>query len=461
MAPDAQILAMKVFDDAATGAMEYTIISALEDAARLGADVINLSLGSDNGFAQDDTAAREVYNRLSETGVLFMVSAGNSYYSSYYSNYGDYGLADNPEISMIASPAAYDGTLSVASVNSTVSSAPYLNWTDAQGAVHDVAYDDPNTAGAFRSKFAAEGALPINIIPVDGYGAYGTYVEGFLSLSQGELSEAPTLCLPMLAFYGDWSKDPIYDNALRIDEVSEGGSYEDLESTWGTTFIGYYDGYSFQNLGQNVFDSNSATTQTRYYQENITISPTGIMLKINDYSLHQLREAKLVVVEVTDKETGELYFRDFSTYQFKDYYYSSVGSAVPSSQQYFIEQEWDGTDLEGNVLPSNTQCVMTITAYGEGEYPMVMNENVGYRVTDFEAVVKGEAVPTFNDHPMDMTGDGQIRVSDVARIYAHVRRVGELTGYLFQVGDVDGNGELTVADVSRIYAHTRKTAFLF
>lgn len=174
-AADAQILAMKVFDDVATGAMEYCIISPLEDAARLGADVVNLSLGSDNGFAQDDTAAADCYARLTEAGVVFVISAGNSYYSSMLSNYGDYGLAENPEISMIAAPSVYPGNLSVASVNNTVSSAPYLNWTDAEGQIHDVAYNDPNAGSAFRSKFSVDGSLPVNIIPVDGAGTYSDY----------------------------------------------------------------------------------------------------------------------------------------------------------------------------------------------------------------------------------------------------------------------------------------------
>ena len=56
VAPDAQILAMKVFPDEDGGATEAAIINALEDTAVLGADVVNLSLGSDNGFANDDSA---------------------------------------------------------------------------------------------------------------------------------------------------------------------------------------------------------------------------------------------------------------------------------------------------------------------------------------------------------------------------------------------------------------------
>ncbi len=47
---------MKVFPDEDGGATEAAIINALEDTAVLGADVVNLSLGSDNGFANDDSA---------------------------------------------------------------------------------------------------------------------------------------------------------------------------------------------------------------------------------------------------------------------------------------------------------------------------------------------------------------------------------------------------------------------
>ena len=70
VAPDAQILAMKVFPDADGGATEASILNALEDTAVLGADVVNLSLGSDNGFADDGSAASAVYKRLNDAGIL-------------------------------------------------------------------------------------------------------------------------------------------------------------------------------------------------------------------------------------------------------------------------------------------------------------------------------------------------------------------------------------------------------
>ena len=83
IAPDAQIMMMKVFPDEDGGAQQSVTLNALEDALKLGADVINLSLGSDNGFADDDTMQNELYARIEEAGIVLMTSAGNS--SSYSS----------------------------------------------------------------------------------------------------------------------------------------------------------------------------------------------------------------------------------------------------------------------------------------------------------------------------------------------------------------------------------------
>lgn len=180
VAPDAQILAMKVFqDDTGSGAGETAIINALEDAAKLGADVVNLSLGSDNGYAEDDTAANEAYGKLRDAGILLMTSAGNSAYSSANSNYGDYTLASNPEISMMSSPAVYNSNLSIASINSTVDVQSYFTWTDADGTEHKVPFLDP-TGIAMKYKFAGQDA--VSVIPVDGTGTYDDYYDaGFRS----------------------------------------------------------------------------------------------------------------------------------------------------------------------------------------------------------------------------------------------------------------------------------------
>ena len=771
IAPDAQILAMKVFDDYGSSGSETAILCALEDAAVLGADVVNLSLGSDNGFAVEDTAAYYAYASMRESGILFMISAGNSGYSSVYNNYGDNNLSSNPETSMVSTPSTYGSAMSIASMDNVIAAESILKWTDTDGTVTEAAFADPFDV-AMKNMFAGEN---VAIIPVDGYGtqsdyynagfrsyygysdkgvtgialvkrggglsfeekinnatnftwsyynsavgyyvtecpvkaviiydedpnateliymsvdsalltscfisgkdgadlyeaakaaiaegkqvtltvqkednivsndtgnqlssftswgaapglelkpditapggniwsavldqsykpadssgvysdyvgsygmmsgtsmaaphmtgitalvkqyakealeltgeqaadlteqllvstavpmsyngvyyspraqgaglvnagaavstpAYitvegqnvgklelkddpektgeytltfqvnnltgsaltysgtvyvlrpdtntdesgntymldsdvlvkevpvenitvpangtvsvsvtvtltdgekaeldklfpnGTYIEGFVVLSAGNGTD-PQIGLPFLAFYGDWTSAPIFDSATWMDEDIEWtpateeteGSWN-KDTTWGVSIMGYFDGYAFYNLGQNPFDSAAYDTQTKYLEENITVSPTGLFKSINDATLYQLRDSKLMVVEVRDKETGKLYYSDVAAYLTKTVYNYSYGVPLPWSAYYFTETYWDGTDLEGNVLPSGTECVYTITAYGDGEYPTAVDED-GYVYTDFYAVTPGENEPSFNGHAMDKTGD--------------------------------------------------------
>ena len=773
VAPDAQILAMKVFDDYGSGAPEYAILSALEDAALLGADVMNLSYGSTSGFSFEDTLVCEAYHRLNASGILFMTAAGNDGPSSQYNNRGDWNLSSDPDTSMMGAPAAFSSNLAVGSVDNLVATIPRLQWFDTDGTMHKATYVDPfdvamkmtlgtgvynvisvpgygsvedyqaagfndnyygygdkgeigialvkrggtnedgsamtfadkiynasrftyttweynPTTGDYEavtelfikaviiydadpesdelifmsisdaamtsafisgrdgnamaaaaeaamengtyvtltvpqfdelidnptagqvSSFSSWGATPtlslkpeivapggniwssifddnyvatpgrhddytgsygmlsgtsmatphmtgitalvmqylmtahgltseeaaaladnvmvstatplvdtdgvlyspraqgaglVNVsaalttpayISVEGHnvgkiellddpekkGEYtlsfqvvnmsdnaltydvtvtvlvpgttegedgnlfmlnsdvtlmelsagtvtveanstttftttvtltaqqkaqldslfpnGTFVEGFIALT---CEDAPQIGLPFMGFYGDWTAAPIFDENTWMSETEEGQHFWELDSTWGVSILGYFDGYSFRNLGQNPFDPVSGTEQWLYHEENITIAPYGIFLGVNDIELYQLRNAKLIVIEVRDTETGELYYRDFTTYQYKTYYDYNVGAPVPWSLRYFTKTAWDGTDLEGNVLPSGTDCTYTITAYGDGEYPMIFDEASGMEYTDFQSVAEGEVLPTFNGHAMDMTGD--------------------------------------------------------
>ncbi len=49
IAPEAQVMFMRVFANDVMGSAESLFIKAIEDAVALGADVINLSLGTANG----------------------------------------------------------------------------------------------------------------------------------------------------------------------------------------------------------------------------------------------------------------------------------------------------------------------------------------------------------------------------------------------------------------------------
>ena len=139
VAPDAQFLIMKVFDDAGTGAYDNDILAALDDAVKLGADAINMSLGTTAGFSKASTKAMNaVYQRVKDAGVSLLCAAGNDYSSTYKGASGnDLPYTTNPDNGTVGSPSTYEAALSVASVNNTRSTLPYF----LLGSM-PIAYDD-------------------------------------------------------------------------------------------------------------------------------------------------------------------------------------------------------------------------------------------------------------------------------------------------------------------------------
>lgn len=140
VAPDAQLMIMKIFGDDGSGAYDSDIIAALEDAVVLGADAVNMSLGMTAGFSEAAAAkTREVYQRVKNAGISLMCAAGNEYSSSYKSAGGtDLPLASNPDNGAVASPSTYGAALSVASMNNMKATAPYLLVGDRK-----IRYSDP------------------------------------------------------------------------------------------------------------------------------------------------------------------------------------------------------------------------------------------------------------------------------------------------------------------------------
>ena len=288
----------------------------------------------------------------------------------------------------------------------------------------------------------------------------GTYVEGFVTLTaEGE----PAIGLPVLAFYGDWTAAPIFDRSVWYETPADGEDLFNNPYTLGNTFVGDVSMSGYINLGQNAFDPMFGE-QCLYHTENFAISPNGdgVLDGITDFVLYQLRDAKLVVVEVHDAETGELYYRDYAAWQFKSLYYPAYGFAIPASQFYFTNTAWKGTDLTGSTLPSGTRCEMTITAWGDGDYgDKVYVEEAGRMVTDFDAVAEGRIVPTFNGHEMDLTGDVlrfPVTVDTVApKLENNTVSFYEEDGRLYMTGTVyDEDGSLASVEVHPYVKRTHK-----
>ncbi len=118
MAPDAQIICMKVFNSGG-GARMYDILNALEDAMRLGCDVANLSLGSAAGFSSTDVEELDsIYDRISETDIIVDIAAGNEGTSAYGDTHGNMlNPTYNIDNATISSPSTYNNAMSVGSVD--------------------------------------------------------------------------------------------------------------------------------------------------------------------------------------------------------------------------------------------------------------------------------------------------------------------------------------------------------
>ena len=119
VAPNAQLVSMKIFSDTMDTARSSWILAALEDCVLLGVDVINMSLGTSCGFSREDDKEQisGVYDKIRAAGISLVVAASNSYNSAFGSEKnGNLPLTSNPDCGTVGSPSTYDGALSVASI---------------------------------------------------------------------------------------------------------------------------------------------------------------------------------------------------------------------------------------------------------------------------------------------------------------------------------------------------------
>ena len=181
VAPDAQLYIMKVFG-AAGGAYSEDILAALEDALLLGADVVNMSLGSTAGFTSDSDEVNAIYNRVAETNTVLSVSAGNNFSAGYANSWGiDANLTSNPDNAVIGSPGTYKNVLSVASVENWQIQRNYI-----AVAGHKMGYIDTAENYGLPSITSLTGEYEIVYIPGNGEASdfEGYDVEGKVALVQ-------------------------------------------------------------------------------------------------------------------------------------------------------------------------------------------------------------------------------------------------------------------------------------
>ena len=132
IAPMSQLLAMKVFSNDPIYATTFSDIYlvAIDESIKLGADVINMSLGSTASFYVADSAENVALQNAVDNGIVAAVSAGNSGMINYGNPtaFGPYAWASNPDVGVVGAPGLNAPTIQVASVENTNQQARYLSY---------------------------------------------------------------------------------------------------------------------------------------------------------------------------------------------------------------------------------------------------------------------------------------------------------------------------------------------
>ena len=128
VAPECQLLAMKVFSNDPIYSTTFSDIYlvAIDEAIRLGADVLNMSLGSTASFYVPESAENVAITNATNNGIVCSVSAGNSGSMTY--GWTANPWKQNPDIGVVGAPGINTDTIQVASIENTHQKANGLTY---------------------------------------------------------------------------------------------------------------------------------------------------------------------------------------------------------------------------------------------------------------------------------------------------------------------------------------------
>ena len=119
VAPEAQLIFMRLFSEKKGGTQQsFTMVKAIEDAVKLGADTINMSFGSLTGMIDDlDDATRAALEKARKAGVTIVTAGGNYATSGYWHTKPK---AENPDYGTVNTPAVDPNVLAISAYNASV-----------------------------------------------------------------------------------------------------------------------------------------------------------------------------------------------------------------------------------------------------------------------------------------------------------------------------------------------------
>ncbi|MDR3241076.1 MAG: S8 family serine peptidase [Lactobacillaceae bacterium] len=180
VAPHAQLLAMKVFSNSSSSAFSPVILRAIEDSVLLGADVLNLSIGSACSGNADDVQEIAI-NNAAKLGVLPVIAAGNSGNYSDTTHQGTNEVKSIKEQETVGAPGVAENALTVASENNTsrMVDSVQLITEDGETIFKDIKVDKNKTASYGGFKFYdTENTSFLNDADFNFMNEGDTYVDG-------------------------------------------------------------------------------------------------------------------------------------------------------------------------------------------------------------------------------------------------------------------------------------------
>lgn len=181
VAPESQILALKVFgnDPEFPSTFGDIYVKAIDDAIKLGADVINMSLGSTAGYQNGDSPEQQAVSRAQKNGMIVSISAGNS---DMFGSGTWYPSTENQDYGLTGSPSVSKDSFGVASFENSVLAAKgfsyQVNGADAGEALYLLANDvEPKANTEFELVDAGFG-LPEDFNGKDLSGKYALVSRG-------------------------------------------------------------------------------------------------------------------------------------------------------------------------------------------------------------------------------------------------------------------------------------------
>ena len=215
----------------------------------------------------------------------------------------------------------------------------------------------------------------------------GMYVEGFVvleSLNEDEID----LSIPFLAFFGDWTKAPLFDKTyFEVESEAHDGSIDDEDKLkadyYATTPLGtYYYSYIIP-LGTYVYEID----ESKYDPIPATEDKAAIGYNLETINgittvyAGLLRNAKKMTTVIKNASTGEVVYEHIKYDEHKAYF---SGSIIPGYDLINI------TALELG-LQNNTKYTFTMTAeldYGDGGLANNLNNQFEFSFyVDYEAPV--------------------------------------------------------------------------